>query len=251
VTVDWPSTARRWGGTLACAVFFALGANASAVAEDYPAFRDAMAEFSANLRGAVFYLRTKNTMMAAFDLDAAESHWTPFIKRYAAKPPDVYGADPGWQATFGEVSANLAVARTAAAKGDVDTARRAVGTMRKALADLRRRNGIFVFEDCVDEMRQAFGRLYVYRRNPPDFNLAEQVAQLKAAAAVAEYVYRRCYETAPPAYRRDDMFERLFADSFKDYRELPSVIARGARREFIDLLRQIISNEHLIFLRFG
>jgi len=236
---------------LACAVFFALSAVSVSHAGEYRAFKDAMVGASANMRGASFYLRTKNAMMGGFELDALAPAWKSVVKRYADSPPDVYADDPKWRATLDSVSANLATARSATAKGDIAAARRAVKAMRTALADLRRRNGVTVFEDCVEEMRTAFAPLFAYRRKPPDFKSPEQVDRVKAAAAVAEYAFRRCYDRAPAAYRGDDMFERQFAQSFKDFKLLAPAIARGNTRAFVDLLRQIVSYYHLIFVRFG
>lgn len=236
---------------LGCAVFFAFGEPFSVQAGDYRAFRDALAGASANMRGAAFYLRTKNAMVAGFELDALEAAWKPFVERYANDPPDIFAADPNWRATLEAVSGNLASARAATANGDIAAARDGVNAMRKSLAELRRRNGVYAFEDCVEEMRDAFGRLYVYRRKPPDFKSPEQVGRVKAAAAIAEYVYRRCYATAPAAYHGDGMFERQFGQAFNDFKELSPAIARGNTRDFIDLLRRIISYQNLIFLRFG
>jgi hypothetical protein len=210
-----------------------------------------MVGVSANMRGASFYLRTKNAMMGGFELDALASAWEPLVKRYADSPPEVYADDPKWRATLDSVSGNLAKARGAASKGDIAAARRAVKAMRTELADLRRRNGVTAFEDCVEDMREAFAPLFAYRRKPPDFKSPEQVDRVKAAAAIAEYAFRRCYDRAPAAYRGDDMFERLFAQSFKDFELLAPAIAQGRTRDFVDLLRQIVSYYHLMFVRFG
>jgi hypothetical protein len=245
------SVARRSGICLACAAFFALCEVPAVRAGDYRAFSDSMAAVLANMRGAAFYLRKKNVMMGGFELDAVAPAWKTFVTNYADNPPEIYAADEKWRAALENVTANLGRARNATANGDVAAARRAVNVMRNELADLRRRNGVVVFEDCVAEMREAFGRLFVYRRKPPDFESPEQVKKVKAAAAVAEYVYRRCYESAPAVYRGDDMFERLFAQSFKDFKLLSPAIARGSTREFVDFLRQIYSYEDLIFVRFG
>jgi hypothetical protein len=236
---------------LGCAVFLAVSVTGPVRAGEYRAFSEAMAEAATGMRGAIFYLRTRNTMMAGFELDGLAVAWTALVKRYAGKPPDVYAEDPKWRATLDGVSENLAKARAAAAKGDVATAKGAVKAMRQALADLRQHNGVYVFEDCVAEMREAFGRLFIYRRKPPDFNSPEQVGKVKAATAIAEYVFRRCHGSAPAAYRDDEMFQRLFAQSFKEFELLAPAIARRDTRQFVDLLRQIVSHLHLMFLRFG
>ncbi len=248
---DYTSAARQGGTVLGCAVFVLICVTGGARAGDYRAFSEAMAEAATSMRGAAFYLRTKNTMMGGFELDGLAVVWADIVKRYAGSPPDIYADEPKWRATLDDVSANLAKARAAAAKGDVAASKGGVEAMRKALADLRRRNGVYVFEDCVAEMREAFGRLFVYRRKPPDFSSPEQVDKVKATAAVAEYVFRRCYDTAPASYRADEMFQRLFAQSFKDFSELPGAIKRRNTRELVDLLRQIVSYLHLMFVRFG
>lgn len=236
---------------LSCAALVVMGAIGTALPGEYRTFNDAMGEAATAMRGAAFYLRTKNTMMAGFELDGLAVAWTAFVKRYAGNPPDVYADDPKWSATLEGVSANLTKARAAAAKGDVAAAKDGVKDMRTALAELRRRNGVQVFEDCVAEMRETFGRLFAYRRKPPDFNSPEQVDRVKAAAAVAEYVFRRCHDAAPAEYHEDEMFQRLFAQSFKDFEKLPSAVARRDTQEFINLLRQIVSYLHLMFVRFG
>jgi len=244
-------TARQLGIVLGCAVFVLTSVTGGTRAGEYRDFSDAMTEAATGMRGAAFYLRTKNTMMGGFELDGLAVVWTAIVKRYAGSPPDIYADDPKWRATLDEVSANLAKARATAAKGDAAVSKGMVDAMRKALADLRRRNGVYVFEDCVAEMREVFGRLFVYRRKPPDFGSPEQMDKVKAAAAVAEYVFRRCYYSAPAAYRADEMFQRLFTQSFKEFSELPGAMQRRNTREFVDLLRQIVSHLHLMFVRFG
>ena len=234
---------------MACAVFLApVGAPRGA---DDGVYSAVMTRAAANLRGAEFYLRKKNVTMGGYELHAFKAEWRSVTVTFGAEPPAAYAADPEWRATLDTVSGKLKLAQGAASTGDFVAARRAVTAMRTALAALRRRNGVAVFEDCVEEMRSSFAKLYVYRRKPPDFGSSEQVARVKAAAAVAGSSFRRCYDQAPSAYRDDSMFERMFQDSFADFHKIAAAMDAGNSRDFVDHLRRIVSNLDLIFLRFG
>lgn len=241
--------ARASGTILACAFFLAL-VGVSRAGED-GIFDAAMTRASANLRGAEFYLRKKNPTMGGFELDAFESEWRYVTGRFRGEAPSAYAADPKWRVTLDAVSGRLELARGAISNGEFAAARRLVTGVRAALAELRRRNGVTVFEDCVEEMRTTFAGLYVYRRKPPDFSSSEQMTRVKTAAAAAEDRFRRCYDRAPSAYRGDDMFERMFKESLADFGKLAVAMEEGNTQDFVDRLRRIVSYLDLIFVRFG
>ncbi len=232
-----------WGA----AAFLFVPAQAGGLRE----FNDAVSLAYAHQRGAVFYLRTGNSGLAAFELEAMRHKWRRVVERFADDPPDAFAEDGSWKATLGRVARRLEAALAAANAGDVETAREELRDMRVALAELRRRNNVTTFADCVDEMNAAMDRLWRYRSRLPNFDEAREVDGLKAAVAVVTYLYRRCRARAPARYRDDPEFNRLFDGSIAALARLWPAIAGRNRQALVNLLREIRSFDRMIFLRYG
>jgi hypothetical protein len=135
--------------------------------------------------------------------------------------------------------------------GDLPTARDTLAPVRSELAALRRRNGVVVFSDHVDEVTAAMDRLWRFRRSPPDFGDAGTLRALHSAAAVLEYLVRRAREAAPAGRRDDPAFVRLLDGAAESLERLWQAVETGDERLLMNALGELRAFERLFYLRFG
>ena len=84
--------------------------------------------------------------------------WLVVLDRFYESAPLVYAADANWQRDLATVTGYLEIARRQLASGRVTQAHRALGPVRSALLDLRRRNGIAYYGDVLFEYHNAMER---------------------------------------------------------------------------------------------
>ena len=256
-----PSKALRWEAAITSSKFiwllaltfswFLWSPGRDASAGELTAFNEQVASAYAPYRSAMFYLRTGNPGVAALDLDAASDAWQSVVDRFGEAPPDAFAGDQSFGDTLSTVQTSLEQGLGLLDGGDVEEATAALAPIRDELAALRRRNGIRVYSDCVDEMNAAMDRLWTYRDAPPAFDQADQVNAVKRDAAVTDYLYRRCYESAPEALREDESFQRLFEGSLTSLPLIYDALDQGNEAMLINILREIRSFDRMIWLQFG
>ena len=227
-----------------------LGAGA-VQASDLSRFHDALAQAYAPYRSAVFYLRTGNAMVAGFELEQMRERWSALEARYAAAPPDAYADETDFAATLAAIGHSADTAAEAAAAGDAEAAAAALEPVRGTLAAMRRRAGVRVFSDCVDEVNAAMDALYHYRRTPLDFTDRAQVDDVKARTAVLEYAVQRCDGEAPPEVREDGEFRRLVDGMLAGRETMFRALDREDATAVVNLIRELRSFDRILFLRFG
>lgn len=214
-------------------------------------FHDAVADASGHYREAVFYLRTGNPAVASFELVQARDKWRGLVDRFADSPPDIYADDPSWRETLETIDAAIAGGLAAAEKGDLEAATERLAPVRETLSLLRRRNGVFLFADCVDRANAAMDALFRFRHRPPDFARVEEVDALRRATAVAAHWYARCRDEAPAAIRDDPQFERLMGSSLESFAQIWEKIRAADTLGLVNILRALRSSDRLLYLRFG
>lgn len=222
-----------------------------AKAGDYEDFTDISAQASEHYRQALFYLRTENPGIAVIELNSMAEKWRVLMDRFYNAPPDVFAQDTEWQRTLSSVVETISVATSVANKGVSAKARELLLPIRQTLAEMRARNGVTGFADCVNEMNAAMDALYVFRNSPPDFNNKEQIDSLRKKAAIARYVYGKCRMTAPSNYQTNQIFVRLMDDSLEALDEVWGVIPEKDATRLINILRELRSADQMIFLQFG
>ena len=116
------------------------------------AFNEQVVSAYAPYRSAMFYLRTGNPDVAYLELDAALSAWRSLIERFGKSPPDAFADDQGFGDTLVSVQKALETGRALLDKDDQTSAAATLTSVRIELAALRRRNGVHVYSDCIDEM---------------------------------------------------------------------------------------------------
>jgi hypothetical protein len=220
-------------------------------AGDLADFNKAVASAYAHYRSAAFYLRTGNPSVASLELEDMAEKWGALEKRFAAAPPDAFVDDPAWRETITDIRTRIDAAITAAITGDATAGQAALAPVRGALADLRSRNGVRVFSDCIDEANAAATTIWVFRHNPPDFDNHEQLDQLRANTALVTYLYERCRDQAPTAIRDNATFKRIMTGALHSMSRMWVAINDRNRTAVVNILREFRSFDKLLYLEFG
>ena len=221
-------------------VYSAGPARAAAVHD----FHAAVAAAFGHYRLVMYSLRTGNQAIALFELDRMAAKWKTIEQRFAASPPDIYANDAAWRDT-------LAAIGDAVEAGDLKFATRRLQPVRGEMSALRRRNGVFLFPDCVERANLAFERLFAYCREPTDFADAEAVNGLRRALAITVHWYETCRDTAPAAIRDDEQFQRIMDSAIDSLGFIWDAIDERNGRRVINNLRGLRSSDGLLYLRFG
>lgn len=224
---------------------------APAAASDLAAFNAAVAEASGGYRAGLFYLHTRNPGLASLELANAADAWQSIAKTFAGDPPAAFAHDPKFAATLTSVAEALAKGTEQADAGDTKAAQATLLPIRDELFELRRRNGVDVYADCVTELNRQMDVLYVYRHNPPDLNDPNVVKTLKAAGDAYTKILARCRKMAPASYTKADEFQRLYDGTAHSVSTLAPAADTGNPRTVINVLRELRSFDRMIFLRWG
>lgn len=238
-----------WGGVIFGAILTGISSTVSA--SELGTFNQQVADAYAPYRSAMFYLRTGNPGVAFLDLDTASERWQSVVERFATATPDAFAEDKDFATTLSSVESAFDAGKNALDAGDEAAATAALATIRTDLSDLRRRNGLRAYSDCIDDMNAAMDRLWIYRHEPPAFDQDDQVNAVKRDAAVTEFLYRRCYETAPAEFQESDSFKRLFEGSLISLPLIFGALDRGNEAQLINILRELRSFDRMIWLEFG
>ncbi|MGI9449235.1 MAG: hypothetical protein ACR2QH_01035 [Geminicoccaceae bacterium] len=243
------ATMIRIGGLVFSAALFAFGSVASA--GNLKSFNQQVADAYAPYRSAMFYLRTGNPGVALLELEAASKRWQAVVDQFGKAVPDAFVGDPDFAASLKAIGGSLDAGLKSIEDDDQKTATDVLTTIRADLSDLRHRNSIRTFSDCIDDMNAAMDRLWAFRHEPPAFDEVDQVNAVKREAAITEFLYRRCYETAPSAFRDDESFNRMFEGSLISLPLIYNALDEGNEGMLINILRELRSFDRMIWLHFG
>lgn len=214
-------------------------------------FNEAMAGAYGHYRAAAFYLRTENPAVASVELRQMAARWKAIQERFGKSPPGIYSRDRQWQSTLEKISQRTADGLKAASGGDAKAARKHIGPIRKMLSQLRRRNGVVTYSDCVDQANLSFKRLFRFRHNPPGFEPSEPLDALRRQTAVTQHWYEKCRKQAPKAFRDNPEFIRLMDRSLYSLSRIWVAIREKNELNLINILRGLHSSDQLLFLKFG
>ena len=244
----WAAFWRRRAVSLAAAIIFCiLPANAGEVA----AFNEAFAGAWGHYRQAVFYSRTGNAAVAALELDAFTDKWSALVARFGDDPPDAFAGDAAWQETLQSIGAIAEEGLEQLDAGDLEAAKATLAPIREIAGELRRRNGVAVYADDVDELSAAMDVLAGYRREIKDLGDAEAVARVTRQAAVVAYLFEKCDARAPAATNDDPEFRRLIDGARESMGKLWAALDSGDIRLYRIAIGELRSYERILFLRFG
>lgn len=229
-----------------CSSIFIL----SSVAAPIHDFNTALGETMRHYRWGSFYLRTGNIALAQVELDAFAAKAAALSERYALSPPDLLAGDAKSRADIESLAVTATAALAASDAGDIERARSLLAPVRQRIGELRRRNGLFLFADCIDAANGAFDRLWHVRHYPPDFSKPAEVDAMRSDLAVTLYWYRRCHQEAPPAVRDNEQFQRLMKTSIRSLSLIWEAARSGDARRIVNILREVRSSDRLLYLQF-
>jgi hypothetical protein len=214
-------------------------------------FNRALAEVMHHYRWVDQYLRTGNIALAQLELDEFTAKAASLAERFSSKPPDLFADDPDWRRDMEELSGIAGAALRASDAGEFAKVKELLAPVRAKVRDLRRRNGLFLFADCIDAANASFARLWRFRHNPPDFAKPEQVDAMRQDLSVTLYWYRRCNREAPEAARRDEQFRRLMDGNLRSLERIFEAAREQDADRIVRLLREIRSSDRMLYLKFG
>ncbi len=204
-----------------------------------------------HVRLAQFYLRTGNLAVAGAELDQATENWAAVTAAFGAKPPGELAGDSGFGADLTAIGGALDAALAAVDRDERDTAAARLKPVAGRLAALRKRNGLWIYSDCIAAMNRAMDAAWVYRRKPPDFGDPAQVAEMDKRLAALQHWYKRCHREAGPRERANPAFGRLFPGSLESIARLLRAAKDRSALRVINNLRELRSFDRLIWLYLG
>ena len=214
-------------------------------------FHDKVGAAMKHVRLAQFYLRTGNLAVAGAELDQATENWAAVTTAFGAKPPAELAGDGAFKADIAAIGGALETALAAVDGDDRDAAVARLKPVAGRLAALRKRNGLWIYSDCIAAMNRAMDAAWVYRRKPPDFGDPAQVAKMDKRLTALQHWYRRCYREAGPRERANPAFDRLFPGSLESIERLRRAAKDKSALRVVNNLRELRSFDRLIWLYLG
>lgn len=202
-------------------------------------------------RTATSYLRTGNAGLASLELSGAVDTWKVLSKKFSKQPPPGFDGDPKFAATMQDIQAALSKGMAASEADDAKTGLAVLDRVRGALYELRRRNGMRLYADCVTELNREMDALYEFRKTPPDFTKPGAGNAIKASAAVYAFLLADCRKLAPAALEADVEFQRLFDGTRASVESLVPATDSGNAGSVVNVLRELRSFDRIIYFRFG
>jgi len=198
-----------------------------------------------------FYLRTGNPAIAGFNLLDLQTQWGKIVNRFQKNPPGLYAEDKKFATTLTEISRRIDRGLKLTDAGDLKKAATEISPARKLMVDLRRRNDLFIFSDCIYEANMAFAELFKYRANKPDYSNPAQVDEIRQKNAVTIFWYKRCSETAPEKISNDPQFRRLIDGALESFDLIWIAIREKDHARLVSNLQGVASFNRLLYLQFG
>ena len=221
------------------------------LASELGAFNGAFADAWGHYRQAVFYGRSGNVAVAALALDEFVAKWSALTARFGDDPPDAFAGDRAWKDTLDSIGAIARQGLEQLDAGDVESAGQTLAPIRGIAGDLRRRNGVTVYSDEIDELSAAMDVLARYRREIEDLGNPEDLALVTRQASVVAYLFDKCNAQASAAVKGDPEFRRLIEGARESMDKLWASLRSGDIRLYRIGIGELRSYERILFLRFG
>ena len=222
-----------------------------ALAGDLAAFNAAVEQAYEPYRTAMSYLRAGADQPALVELERMAQAWGELKRRFAADPPPAFAADPDFAPVLAEVEARAGEGLWLAERGDLAGAQAALQPVRDRLAELRRRNGVRVFGDCVEEVTRAMDTLWRLQASPPDLADAAATKEARDRLDALDAAMRGCDREAGEARRADPQFRRLIDGALASLAGGRRAVETGDAALFVNVLRELRAIERILFQQFG
>lgn len=219
---------------------------------------DPLAEFNAKVsasyggyRAAMNYLRTGNPGLASLELGMAADDWQAVERAYKSSPPPAFANDNEFADTLADIGKALNSGLSSAADGNMKAAEKVLQPVRGMLYDLRKRNGVRVYADCITDLNIVMDRLYVFRRPAPELSNPDIRATIITDAGEYQKLVSSCRAMAPPPLHSNIEFVRLFDGAEASVALLTPAIEARDSQAVVNVLRELRSLDRILFFRFG
>lgn len=220
-------------------------------ADTAQSFDTAIGKAYAGYRAATSYLRTGNPGLASLEAAGALDALDEAIAKYGATPPPAYAKDPTFNQTLTDIQDRLEKGLAEAEAGDTKGAAKTLAPVRDMLYELRKRNGVRLYADCITELNRAMEPLFRHRHETPDLANADVRAQVTTESRTYEGLLKDCRSLAPKGYEGDPEFRRLFDGTLESVQSMYPAIDSGEPGRVINVLRELRSFDRIIYFRFG
>lgn len=225
--------------------------SATAAASALQDFNEAVAEAYAHHRRAVFELAQEDLDDAEKAVNSMRKAWSSVRRKFRGDPPDAYSEEPEWDSILDFVAEQIDAAKASLDDGASEETQVLLFNISSTLANLRRRNGLFVFSDCIDEIERAIEDLSFLRDDLPQFADTEATDRFKGQLAVTDYLFSRCGDRASESLKEDPDFNRAL-DDIRFVMDLLHAAARGGDRAQIGkLVDRLMGLAADFIIRFG
>ena len=214
-------------------------------------FHAKVSEAYSGYRAAMNYLRTGNPGLASLELGAAVDGWQVVERVYKSAPPIEFAKDRAFAETLTSVGNALNSGLDSTANGDMKAAQEILSPVRGMLYELRQRNGVRVYADCITDMNTVMDRLYVFRRPAPDLGNADVRAAIATDTRAYQKLVPTCRAMAPAAIQSDIEFMRLFDGAAHSVSSLMPALDARDNQAVVNVLRELRSFDRILFFRFG
>ncbi len=223
----------------------------SLAADSLSDFNAKVSEAYSGYRAAMNYLRTGNPGLASLELGAAVDSWQTVERTYKSAPPAEFAKDGAFAPTLSKVGKALKSGLNSATDGDMKTAQQALSPVRRMLYELRQRNGVRVYADCITDMNTVMDRLYVFRRPAPELGNADVREAIATDTLAYQKLVPTCRAMAPAAIQNEIEFVRLFDGAEDSVASLMLALNARDSQAVVNVLRELRSFDRILFFRFG
>ncbi len=214
-------------------------------------FNKSVSEAYTSYRSASNYLRTGNPGLASLEIASALETWHRIVEKNAAQPPAAYAKDKTFSATLGSIEKSLDAGLKASENEDGVAALKVLEPIRDQLYQLRKRNGVRLYADCITELNNAVEPLYEYRHHTPDLSKADVRQKMTGESQVYADLLKECRSMAPAEQAKEQEFVRLFDGTAQSIQSMfPAIDSKDPGR-VINILRELRSFDRIIYFRFG
>ncbi len=187
---------------------------------------------------------------AAASLRAFSLAWRGLMSQWGARPPRQYAEDPRFAEELSAIAEVAAEARRQIRQSRPDQAHVTLQQIRSLLADMRRRNGLAAYDDCLDAFDEKLAETADDDFDQPELG-AEHTTQLCEQLAVLAYLAERLELQAPDALLQDAEFFDMAEQIAQQVRVLNVAAQAGRRDPLVAALADLRRSFDKFYLLYG
>lgn len=215
------------------------------------AFNSAIAKAYGPYRAAASYLRTGNPGLASLELSTALDAWRQVEDGFLSTPPAVYADDPNFDKDLKRIGSHLELGLSVSEDGDAKAALHEVKPIRAWLYNLRTRNGVRLYADCITDMNALMAHIGIGYRKPPDLGDDNVRSSVVEDAKTYKQTAIECFDMAPSSYLASEEFGRISTATIKSASDMVESSTAGETGRYVRILGEIRSLDRILYFKFG